>query len=84
MEKQTGYYVTMMRGARVAWLLGPFRSHDAALAMVDAARGKACEIDARSHWDAFGTSSITPECGLMPERNGVLNRFFPEAEGLAQ
>lgn len=61
-----GFYVTMKRDTRTAWLLGPFAEHQNALAAVDAARKKANEVDPRSFWDAFGTSSIESEKPLPP------------------
>ena len=53
-----GFYVTMLDGVRVAWLLGPFAKHSAALAAVPAARAKAQDIDPRACWYSFGTASI--------------------------
>lgn len=53
------YYVTMLRGRRVAYLAGPFPSHAEALAVVGAARTEACSIDLWADFDAFGTASMT-------------------------
>lgn len=64
------FYVTMIRGTRVAYLAGPFKEHEAALKMVPAAREKACEVDPYAHFDAFGTAS------LAADRPGVLNKLL--------
>lgn len=75
---KTGYYVTLQResrqGVKTAWLLGPFAEHDAAKAAVREAHDKAQEIDPRTFWDSFGTSSITSEHALPP---GKLNALLP-------
>lgn len=55
----TGYYVTMIDGARIAWLLGPFNDHNSALMKVDQAREKAIEMNGFYHFCAFGTSKLT-------------------------
>ncbi len=52
------YYVTMVRGKRVAWLAGPFGTHTEALTRVDDAKREACRLDAWADFDAFGTSSL--------------------------
>lgn len=72
-----GYYVTVIRelgmrsGRKVGWLLGPYPTHDEALANVSRGRRIASEIDPRTSFDAFGTSSIEIERGELPL--GVLN-----------
>lgn len=50
------YYVTIVRGKRVGFLLGPYPSHETALANVDRGQRLACDADARACFDAFGTS----------------------------
>ena len=56
------FYVTMIRepgpNQRVAWLAGPFATHEEALAQVGPARAKANEVDPRAAFDAFGTASF--------------------------
>lgn len=52
------YYVTMIRGKRTAFLLGPFAIHADALALVETACNEAYRIDPWSWFDLFGTSSI--------------------------
>lgn len=63
------FYVSMIRGRRVALLAGPFVQHEAALAMVDRARDIAGQLDPWSDFDAFGTVGIAKPFG----RPGVLN-----------
>lgn len=68
------YFVTIMRGARVGLLLGPFvDDHETALDYVDLAREAACRRDPRAHWDAFGTSRVPDR---ETELRGVLNEEF--------
>lgn len=50
------YYVTMVRGNRVAWLAGPYSTHDEALEHVDEAKRRACERNCWHDFDAFGTA----------------------------
>jgi hypothetical protein len=53
------YYVSVVRSSKQRGLLaGPFPSHGAALALVDAARRLACELDPWCDFDAFGTCSV--------------------------
>lgn len=71
-----GYYCTLIRDdGKVAWLLGPFDTHDEAKKHVRAAHEKAQEIDPRTFWCSFGTSSIELD-GKAP--HGKLNPLFPE------
>lgn len=72
-----GYYVTLQRGKRTAYLLGPFANHDDAKAAVGVAVAKANEIDPWTHFDAYGTSSITRETDA-PLPPGKLNHMLPE------
>lgn len=68
------YYVTVIDGARVGRLLGPFPDdHAAALALVDVVRDKAIEIDPRAHFYAFGTIRTD---ATVPARAGTLNQLF--------
>jgi len=73
-----GYYVTMQRqvlgGVKTAWLLGPFPTHELALAQVDVAATKAEQIDPWMAFDARGTTALTTD-KLPP---GKLNQFFPQ------
>ena len=72
-----GYYVTLQRGNRTAWLLGPFANHDDAKAAVGAAVAKANELDPWTHFDAYGTSSIERSTD-EPLPPGKLNHLLPE------
>lgn len=69
------YYVSVMDAGRYAFLLGPFDTHEEALAHVDAANRKACEVDPRAHWYAFGTAKLKDQESYP---DGVLNEFFTE------
>lgn len=74
--KPGAYYVTVVDGARVGRLLGPFvNDHAGALAMVDAARRRAEELDPRACWYSFGTARADISGGVLP-RPGVLNAHF--------
>lgn len=53
-----GFYVTMIRGTRVAWLLGPFDSEPQARDRIPDARKLAEAADPRSVFDAFGTAKL--------------------------
>lgn len=52
------YFVTVIDGARVGFLAGPYATHDAALADVDIVRRMAERVNDRAIWYAFGTSSV--------------------------
>jgi hypothetical protein len=68
-----GYYVTLQRGERTAWLLGPFKDHQRAKDAVREATAKANELDPRVHFDAYGTSSM--DAATLPP--GKLNSILP-------
>ena len=71
--KPGAYYVTMIDGARVAFLAGPFiNDHAGALALVDDVRKLANELDPRSHFYAFGTARKSL-WGNPEQRAGKLN-----------
>lgn len=75
-DPRTGnYYVSVIDGARVARLAGPWPTHREALDQVPAVRAKACEIDPRGHWYAFGTCRL-PDDDSVPIRAGSLNSHF--------
>lgn len=65
------FYVTMKRGDKTAWLAGPYDTHIEAIDKVQLATLIANDVDPRSHWDAFGTSSIERYTNDHPQ--GVLN-----------
>jgi hypothetical protein len=64
----------MKRDSRTAWLAGPFPSHELAQALTPLVRALAGKYDAFTHFDAFGTASITSDKPLEP---GVLNAHEP-------
>lgn len=78
-----GYYVTMIRDPgprqKVAWLLGPFGTKEAAEGAVKTGKTLAEEVDPRCFWDAFGVTKLTrqPELKLPP---GKLNARADELE----
>lgn len=68
------FYVTMVRGDRVARLAGPFDTKEEAEAMKPRAQDEANKADPRSAFDAFGVSGITSEShkpGKLNERLGI-------------
>lgn len=62
-EPATGFYVTVRHGARSGALLGPYGSHDEALANVDRAREYAEQVNDRAVWYAYGTAKVTAKPG---------------------
>lgn len=58
-----GYYVSVVRSSRQRGLLaGPFATHGEALALVDAARRKACAVDP---WCDFGRQEAARLCEAL-------------------
>lgn len=77
-----GYYVTLQRGSKTAWLLGPFKDHQRAKDAVAEAVTVANGLDPRSHFDPFGTSSIDREdyATLPPGKlNSILAHLVVDA-----
>lgn len=68
-----GFYVTVIDHGRVGKLLGPYDTHEDALANVDRAKAKAHEADPDAHWYAFGTSKWESERPLPP---GLFNKIL--------
>jgi hypothetical protein len=50
------YYVTVINDTRVAYLLGPFDTHEEALERVAEGRRRAEAADRWAHFYAFGTA----------------------------
>jgi acetyl-CoA acetyltransferase len=71
----TAYYVSVIDGPRKGLLVGPLNTHDEALALVNAARDKANDLDPRAAFYAFGTASIDLDPGQTAPK-GKLNQFF--------
>lgn len=76
------YYVTLIRDdKRVAWLAGPYATHEQALALVDRAWLKACDVDPWCHFYARGTASITrPTDKLSDFPRGRITHLLEEVE----
>ncbi len=82
-----GFYCTMIRGDKTAWLAGPFETKEAAEAKVPAAREAAYEADPRSHFDAFGVAKLDcPNRPVLPlgVLNGKLGLLVDGLEGKIQ
>jgi hypothetical protein len=58
-----GFYVTMKRGSRTAWLLGPHDSKAEAEARVPVARRLARDVDPFTAFDAFGVTRVVMKPG---------------------
>lgn len=56
---RTGFYATAIDAGRVAYLLGPFDAHEAALAAVPRAQELAYANDPRAWFYAYGTARVT-------------------------
>ena len=56
-----GYYVTMKRDVRTAWLLGPYTEHAEALAQVGRGCQLARDVDPFTDFDAFGTARLSAD-----------------------
>lgn len=70
------FYVSMVKGERVALLAGPFPTHEEAKAQVTSALNAACEIDGFNWFNVFGTCSLpldfaNPPAGKLNARLGV-------------
>ena len=59
------YYVTLQRGKRTAFLLGPYKTHAEVLANVEEGRRLASKVDPWADFDAFGTSSLPLGSGVV-------------------
>jgi len=71
MPPKIGFYCTMLRGERVAWLAGPFDTKQAAEARLRDAREAAEAADPWSAFDAFGVTRLERPVAALPY--GVLN-----------
>jgi hypothetical protein len=69
------YYVSVRDNGRTALLAGPFKTHSEALALVPVVRAKACQLDARGAWYAYGTARL-PDDDSVPIRAGSLNKHL--------
>lgn len=69
-----GFYVTVKDGSRTGFLLGPYDTHDEALANVERGKTLAMNTDnaARTWFYAYGTSKLTTGKPVLP--NGVFGK----------
>lgn len=75
--KEGNYYVSVVSGARLGLLVGPFvNDHQTALDMVDKARKIACDVNPWVWFYAFGTVRM-PSDYTKP---GVLNDLLIKEE----
>jgi hypothetical protein len=58
-----GFYVTMKRGARTAYLLGPYPDKATAECHVTAGSDLACQVDPFAGFDAFGVTRVVMKPG---------------------
>lgn len=78
-----GFYCTMLRGDRVAWLAGPIETKEAAEARVPEARNAAIDVDGFAAFDAFGVTRLErPDAIVLPY--GVLNKTLGMAHDKAE
>lgn len=69
----TGYYVTIVRGRRVGYLIGPCPTETEARDQIPLARAVAEDIDPFACFDLFGTALVTARRlppGSLNERIG--------------
>jgi len=60
-QGEKGFYVTIIRGTQVGYLLGPYPSHQEAIDNVERGRKLATTADSWADFDAFGTASLPAE-----------------------
>ncbi len=68
------YYVTAQDREHYWLMRGPFETHSEALAAVGETVSKACELDPRAHWKAWGTSRLPSD--LVRADPGKMNGYF--------
>lgn len=79
MTEKRSYFVTAIRGKRVAFLVGPFADHETALSSVAPARALACRIDPWCDFDLFGTCSKVQDSATVGKLNRELGLFLEVA-----
>lgn len=70
-----GFYVTIRRGKRTGYLVGPCSTEPQARGFLDKARDAALDIDPFTHFDLFGTTRVTASRltpGVLNERVGFV------------
>lgn len=75
-----GFYATVVRGAKVGYLLGPFDSEPAARAVIPDARRLAEAIDPRTVFDAFGTARVELAGDAALPRGVLMDRYEKESK----
>lgn len=74
-DDKPGHYYVTAQDANHYWLMrGPFNTHAEALAAVRETVDKACELDPRAHWKAWGTSRLPAD--LVRADPGKMNCYF--------
>lgn len=74
-DARPGRYYVSCKSDRHSWLMrGPFQDHASALTAVRETKDKACEIDGRAIWMAWGTARLGDEYVRADE--GKMNQFF--------
>jgi hypothetical protein len=58
MSDARDFYVSVVNGSDYRLLVGPFNDHKTALMYVEPARARACAVDVKAWWYAFGTCSL--------------------------
>lgn len=66
---ESRFYVSAISGTKWVPLVGPFRQHADALAVVSRATKIACDVDPRGHWYAYGTCQYA-DGSLVGKLNG--------------
>lgn len=70
------YYVTVIDGPRVGYLVGPFNRHGDALKHVKAAIKKAQDVDPKAWWYAYGTAHVKTSTATKKIGPGKLNELL--------
>lgn len=73
--KENRFYVTIIRGERVGFLAGPFKTKELADEYVEPARIKAIEFHAFASFDSFGVTRVEVNPNT-PIALGVLNEHL--------
>lgn len=74
-----GFYTTIVRGAKVGYLLGPFDDEPTARAAIPHAQRFAEQADPRTVFDAFGTCRLALSAGPLP-RGVLMDRYEKEPQ----
>jgi uncharacterized protein YegJ (DUF2314 family) len=69
-----GFYVSVRDNGRSGFLLGPYATHEEALANVQLGQRLAEQVNDNAHWYAYGTAKVTAET----LKEGLLNQLAKE------